>query len=56
MYFGTNQFPTLTFCGTHPEPHGARGLGKYYHLRFDTKLGHDICAIRLITCDYVSCT
>ena len=39
MYFNTNQFPILIFCGPHSKPHGARGLGKHYHLRFDPKLG-----------------
>ena len=43
MYWDTNQFPTLKFCGSHPKPHGARGLSKHYHLRFDPKLGHGIC-------------
>ena len=43
MYCGTNQFPELPFCGPHTKPHGARGLSKHYHLRFDTKLGHGIC-------------
>ena len=33
MYCNTNQFPTLPFCGPHSKPHGARGLGKHYHLR-----------------------
>ena len=39
MYCNTNQFPTLPFCGPHSKPHGARGLRKHYHLRFDPKLG-----------------
>ena len=39
MYCNTNQFPTLPFGGPHSKPHGARGLGKHYHLRFDPKLG-----------------
>ena len=38
MYCNTNQFPVLHFCGPHSKPHGARGLNKHYHLRFDTKL------------------
>ena len=45
MYCNTNQFPTLPFCGPHSKPHGARGLGKQYHLRFDPKLGIGKCAI-----------
>ena len=56
MYFDTNQLPTLPFCGSHPKPHGERGLGKHYHLRFDLKLGHGIFAIRRIPCACVACT
>ena len=40
----------LPFCGPHPKPHGARGVGKHYHLRFDTKLGMGNCVIRRILC------
>ena len=32
------------------------GFSKHYNLRFDTNLGHDICAIRRIPCAYVGCT
>ena len=39
MYCNTNQFPVLPFYGPHSKPHGARGLGKHYHLHFDPKLG-----------------
>ena len=56
MYCNTTQFPTLPFCGPHSKPHGARGLGKHYHLRFDPKLGMDKCAIRRIPCACVACT
>ena len=35
FYCNTNQLPTLPFCGPHSKPHGARGLGKHYNLRFD---------------------
>ena len=56
MYCDTNQFPTLPFFVSHPKPHGARGLGKHYHLRFDPNLGHSICAIRGIPCACVTCT
>ena len=52
----TNQFPTLPFCGPHSKPHGARGLGKHYHLRFDPKLGMGVCAIRRIPFVCVACT
>ena len=43
MYCNKNKFPTLPFCGPHSKPHGARGLGKHYHLRFDPKLGMGKC-------------
>ena len=56
MYCYTNQFPTLPFCGSHPKPHGARGLGKNYLLRFHPNLVHGICAIRRIPCACVVCT
>ena len=55
MYCDTKQFPALPFCGSHTKPHGARGLSKYYHLRFDTKLGHVICAICHIPSACVVC-
>ena len=45
MYCNKNQFPALPFCGPHSKPHGARGIGKHYHLRFDPKLGMGECAI-----------
>ena len=45
MYFDTNQFPELPFCGPHPKPRGSRGLRNHYRLRFDPKIGHGICAI-----------
>ena len=53
MYCDTNQLPALLFCGSHPKPHGARGLSKNYHLRFDPKIGHGICEIRRIPCTCV---
>ena len=56
MYCDTNQLPTLTFCGPHPKPHGASGLSKNYHLRFDPKLGHGICEIFRIPYACVTCT
>ena len=56
MYCDTNQLPTLLFCGSHPKPHGARGLGKNYHLHFDPNLGNGIYAIRRIPCACVACT
>ena len=56
MYCDTSQLPALPFCGQHPNPRGARGLSKHYHLRFDPKLGHGICAILRILCACVVCT
>ena len=56
MYCNNNQFPTLPFCGPHFKPHSARGLGKHYHLRFDTKLGMGKFAICRIPCACVACT
>ena len=44
MYYNTNQFPALPFYGPHYKPHGARGLIKHYHLRFDPKLVNGVCA------------
>ena len=55
-YCNKNQFPALTFVGPYSKPHGARGLSKHYHLRFDTKLGDGVFEIRRIPCDYVACT
>ena len=55
MYCDTNQFPALPFCVPHPKPHVTKGSSKYYHLRFDPKLSHGICAIRRITCARVAC-
>ena len=56
IYCDTNQFPTLPFCGSHPKPHGERGLGNHYHLRFDPNLVRGICAIFRIPCACVTCT
>ena len=56
MYCNTNQFPALPFCVPHSEPHGARGLSKHYHLRFDPKLGNFVCSILLIPYACVACT
>ena len=56
MYCNTNHFLELPFCGPHSKPHGARGLSKHYHLRFDTKLGMGVCVIHRIPCAYVTCT
>ena len=56
MYCNTNQFLVLPFCGSYPNPHGARELSKNYHLRFDPKIGHVICAILCIPCACVGIT
>ena len=56
MYCNTSQFPALPFCDPNSKPHGSRGLSKHYHLRFDPKLGHGVCAIICIPCACVSCT
>ena len=56
MYCDINKFPTLPFCGSHPKPYGARGLGKNYHLRFDPNLYYGICYISRIQCSCVACT
>ena len=56
IYCNTNQFPAWTFCGPYYKPHGARGLSKHYHFRFDPKLGNGICAICRIPCSCVACT
>ena len=40
----------MEFFVPYNKPHGARRLGKNYHMRFDIKLGHVTCAIRRIIC------
>ena len=55
-YYDTSQFPALPFCGPHTKPHRARMLINDYHLRFDPKLGHGICANCRILCACVACT
>ena len=56
MYCNTNHFPELPFCGPYSKPHGARGSGKNYNLRFDTKIGLGVCVICRIPCACVACT
>ena len=56
MHCNTNQLLALPFFGPHYKPRGARGLSKYCHLRFDTKLGNGICEIRRIPCACVAFT
>ena len=55
-YCNTNQFPELLFSVPYYKPHGARGLIKNYHLRFDPKLGMEVCAILFILFSCVACT
>ena len=55
-YCNTNEFPALLFCGPYSKNHGARGLSKNYHFRFDPKLGNGVCAIRRKPCASVVCT
>ena len=56
MYCPTNQFTKFQVLRPHNKTHGLRGLGNYYHMRFDPKLGHVTCAIRCIPCDFTLCT
>ena len=56
MYGNTNQFPELTLFGPHSKPHGARGLSKHYHLRFDQEIGNGVSAVRCIPCACVTST
>ena len=56
IYCNPNQFPVLPFCGPHSKTHGARDLGKHYHLRFDPQLGMGVRAIIRIPCACVACT
>ena len=50
IYFTTNQFPELQFCVPHNKPHDVSGLSEQYHMRFDTKLGHETCSIQHSPC------
>ena len=56
IFCNTNQLPELSFCGPHSKPHGARGLSKQNHLRFNPKLGNGACTICRIPCSCVACT
>ena len=56
IYCNTNQFLALSLWGSYSKPHGARGLGKNYNMRFDPKLGMGRCAICRIPCACVACT
>ena len=54
LYCDTNQFPTLPFCGSYSNHRVPRVLSKNYHLFFDPKFGHGICAIFRISCACVA--
>ena len=56
IYFDTNQFPALPYCGPRPNNHRARGFINHYRLSFYPKLVLGICAIRRIPCACVACT
>ena len=56
MYCETNQFTELKFLGPHNKPHGACGLGKNYHMRFNPKLGHGEYVIHHTPCACTLCT
>ena len=56
IYCNTNQFPKFSFFDPYSKPHGARGLSKHYHLRFDPKLAMGVCAILRIPCACVAFT
>ena len=56
MYCNTNQFPESPFCCPHSKPHGARGMSKHYHLRFDPKLAMGVCITCRIPFACVACT
>ena len=55
IYFNTNQFPALPFCGPHSKPHGSRGLSKHYNFRFYPKLVMGLCEICRIPFACVAC-
>ena len=48
--------PRITILWFTKNPHGARGLGKHYHICFDPNIGHVICEIIRIPCACVSST
>ena len=49
------QFQALPYCGPHPKPHVARGLIKYYNLRFYPEVGNGLYVIIHIPCACVAC-
>ena len=52
IYCTKNHFTQFPPSPPQNKPHGAHGLGKHYHMRFNTKLGHVTCEIHCITCAY----
>ena len=55
IYCATNHFTALKFLGPHNKSHGVRGLGKYYHMHFNSKLEHGTCIIRRIPSAFTLC-
>ena len=56
MFCNKNQFPSLPLCGPYTKQYGIIGLSNHYHMQFDAKLGHVICAIHHIPCACSKCT
>ena len=57
MYYATKKkIPGLKFLGPHNKPHCGRGLGKNYHMHFDTKVVYGTHAIFRISCECNLCT
>ena len=56
MYCNKNQFPELSFSGSHSKSHDTKGMSKHHHLCFDPKLGMRICTICCIPCACVTYT
>ena len=51
----TTQLPELSFYVPFANTHGVRGLSKHYHLQLDPNLVYVKCAIRKVTCAFLSC-
>ena len=57
MYCAKNQFIEFSFLVQPNTSHVVRRLGKNYHVRFDSKLGHDTCVVHYhIPCECPPCT
>ena len=56
FFCDTTQFTSLQFFGPHENPHGVRVLRNNYHIRPDSKLVHNTCEMRPITCACSMCT